>query len=342
MSIIFTDGFDYYTTLTQKWTAQSGVTPSISATAARTGGQGLLFSGGGSPIVQKQVVASQEHATFIVGYALMRASANAINTIFYSDSLATTHVTVQITTNGEIKVFRGTTGGTQLGSTTSVGTVPAGSFCYIEVKVTLHDSTGVVTVRVNGAQVFTITGADTKNGGTKTVLDGFGLGGSAGNNFFDDLVVMNGAGSTNNDFIGDVKIETRMPSGAGNTTQLTPSSAVANWTTVDETPANTTDYNGSATNDQYDTYAMQDLATAAGVVFAVVAYAYAAKSDAGAKGGAIVIRSGGTDYEKTDNALGTGFAYLPPEIMETDPATSAAWTIAGVNAMEPGFKVKAS
>ena len=336
MTIILTDGFDHYNTSSQKWT---GGSMSIS-NVGRTGTGGAILNGN---VPTKQVQPAQEHATFIWGKAVKRGSGGTTEFRFLSDSLATQHITVQATTTGEIKVFRGTTGGTQLGSTTAAGIVPAATYTYVEIKAVLSDTVGAVTVRINGAQVFTVTGADTKNGGTKTVFDGISMANSIADTNIDDLVLMNGAGSANNDFIGDVKIETIYPTGNGTTSGLTGSdgNSTDNYLLVDETPPNTSDYNGSATDDLYDTYAMGNLATVAGTVYGAVAYAYAAKSDAGTKGGAIMVRSGGTDYEKTDNALGTSYVYYN-EIMEQNPNTSTAWTISTINSVELGYKVKAS
>ena len=334
MSVIFSDGWNDHTTNTQKWTTGAGV---ISGSSARTGSGGYQLS---SSTTKQVDHVADEHATFIWGMAARRGVNGTIEMRFLSDSLATTHVTVQITTSGEIKVFRGTIGGTQLGSTTDANLVPASVFTYIEAKVTLSDTVGVVTVRVNGVEEFTISSADTKNAGTKTVLDGIGMATVAFSADIDDLVLMNGAGSTNNDFIGDVAIETIYPTSAGTTTGLTPS-AGSNWQNVDDVPPNTTDYNSSATDELYDTYNLGSLVRTVGTIYAINIYAYAAKSDSGTKGGAIMLRSGGTDYEKTDVALATSFDYQN-DIIEVDPATSVAWTIANVNALEAGFKVKAS
>lgn len=335
MSVIFSDGFDHYTTAIQKWTSGNGT---ISSTFGRNG-NGIAPNTG----LNKQVAASQEHATMTVGCAIKRGGGSGqVLIVFLSDSGVTTHLTIRVTGTGEIQAFRGTTAGTQLGSTVSAGTIPESVWKYIEVKAVLHDTTGSVEIRVDGnsTPVLSVTNQDTKNGGTKTVFDTVQLTFAVSSPNFDDVYVTNGAGSVNTGFLGDVKIETLFANGAGTTTGLTPSTG-SNFQTVDETAPNTTDYSGSATNDLYDTYAFGNLATAAGTIFAVNIYAYAAKSDAGAKGGAIMIRSGGTDYEKTDNALATGFQYYN-DIVETDPATSTAWTISNVNAAEFGWKVKAS
>lgn len=338
MSLIFCDGFDHYNTPTQKWNISTGNT--IGAGQARNGTGGLSQGGNQS---QKTVLGSQEHATFILGCAVKRGSpTGTFEMRFQSDTGATTHVTVQITSVGEIKVFRGTVAGTQLGSTVSAN-IAADVWYYIEAKVVLNDTTGSVVVKLNGVQVFSATSQDTKNAGTKTVFDSIGLAIANVVAAVDDVYLLNGAGATNNDFLGDIKIETLYPNGNGNSSALTGSdgNSVDNYLLVDETPPNTSDYNGSATDNLTDTYTMGNLTTSAGTIYGAVFYAYAAKNDAGTKGGAIIVRSAGTDYEQTDNALATSYTYYK-DILETDPATAAAWTITNINAVEAGWKTKAS
>lgn len=327
--LIFTDGFDHYDTFTLKWNATPG---SRDTGTVRTGSGSCAVGLTGT----KQVAAADEHATFTIGLALYAAAGRGLEIALLSDSLTTTHVTLKAAAGSAITVYRGTSSGTLLG--TASYTLLASTWTYIELKVKLHDTTGTVDVQVNGASVLSLTGQDTKNGGTKSVLDGFSINYIGNTVLVDDLYLTNAAGSANTGFLGDIKIETLMPSGAGTTTQLTPSTG-SNYQCVDEVPQNTSDYCGSATAGQYDTYAMGNLATAAGTVYGANVWGYVAKSDAGAKSGALVVRSGGTDYEQTSVALGTSYVYTNT-MFESDPATSAAWSISGINALEAGFKAK--
>ena len=329
MSLIFTDGFDYLDTLALKWNATPG---SRDTGNSRTGAASCSVGLPGT----KQVAAADEHATFTLGMAVYVAAGRGMEMALLSDSLATTHVTLRAVAGSNITVYRGTSGGTLLG--TASYALLASTWTYIELKVVLHDSTGSVNVQVNGASVLSLTNIDTKNGGTKAVFDGFSVTYVGNTINIDDLYLTNGAGSANTGFLGDIKIETILPSGAGNSTQLT-ASAGSNYQCVDDVPQNTSDYNGSASPGQFDTYAMGNLSTAAGTVYGINVFGYCAKSDAGAKSGALVVRSGGTDYEQATFALGTSYAYAN-KVLETDPATSAAWTISNVNALEAGFKVK--
>ena len=108
---------------------------------------------------------------------------------------------------------------------------------------------------------------------------------SSGMNF-DDLYVCDSAGSTNNGFLGDCRIDTIYPSGAGNYTQFTPSTG-SNYTCVDETAPNTTDYVDGATVGDRDSYALGNLsALSSQTVYGVQVNAAILKDDAGSKSAA--------------------------------------------------------
>ena len=342
MTLLFMDGFDDGLTAS-KWTTAAGA-PATPVAGGRTGLKSGLFSSG-STSLRKTVVTADEHATFILGVALQLPALATMNDFirFSSDALATTHITLGFNNNLAIEARRGIVG-TLLGTTdNNVLVTGASTWQYLEVLVTLHDTTGVVTIKVNGAQVLNLTGIDTKNAGTKTVFESMQLITPAGGNaYVDDVYLCNGAGSVNNTFLGDCTIETILPTGNGNSSQLVGSDADStdNYLLVDETAPNTSDFAGSATVGNKDTYAFANLAHTTGTVPGIQTSIYAAKSDVGAKSAAKVLRSGTTDYDGTGKVLSTTYVpYL--EINETDPDTAAAFTVAGVNALEAGFKVTA-
>lgn len=347
MSLLFIDGFDHYATaqLTAKgWTIDAGI-PVIAGGSARTGTGGVTIPNNSA--IKRGVAAGDTHATLIAGCALNPSTlATGMRLFgFYGDAGATTHVSIEVSTTGAIVARRGTNAGTVLG-TSSAGVVTAGAFNYVEVLVTLHDTTGVVTVKVNGATVLNLTGQDTKNAGTATVLDAILIGRtssvSADSAAVDDFYLCNGAGSApTNTFLGDVRVRTLSPDGNGNSSQLVGSdgNSTNNYQLVDESPPDTADYVGSVTAGDKDTYTFGNLTELTGTVFGVQRATYAAKTDAGAKSIAHVTRSAGTDYDSADMALSTSAAYAL-SMREQDPATSAAWAIAAVNAAEYGVKVR--
>lgn len=134
-----------------------------------------------------------------------------------------------------------------------------------------------------------------------------------------------------------------VPTGVGTTTQLTSSTGGANWTNVDEIPPNTTDYNSSGTNDQYDTYAHAGSQLPASAV-SVVALATASSN---MRDGVVinnaqhVIRIGATDYFTANYALPVSYATnWQSSAWNVNPNTGANWSVANANGTEFGFRVK--
>lgn len=138
--------------------------------------------------------------------------------------------------------------------------------------------------------------------------------------------------------IGEGFVVALTPTANGTTIQLTPSTGT-NFSNVDEIPPNTTDYNSSGTNDQYDTYIASNLPASAFAVNSVMGYWYAARDGVVINNARHVVRSGGVDYFGVNRALATTYA---PQFYSwnVDPATLAAWAVANVNAVEDGFQVR--
>jgi hypothetical protein len=212
---------------------------------------------------------------------------------------------------------------------------------FIEMKVTIADSGGNVRVRINEQEVINFTG-DTRNGGAAQVdyitigHDGVSSGPA---DLWDDWYWLDGTGSAPyNDYLGDVKVETLVPNGAGASTQLIPSTG-ANWQCVDEQPPSTADYVSSATVGQRDTYAHTDLVTTNAQVFGVQVQSYAQASDAGIANLKCVTRgnSGALRYGAS-SILSSTPGWVMGGVQTTDPDNNP-WTIASVNAAEHGVEV---
>lgn len=340
MSLILMDGFDdgLYGS---KWTQVNAQ----ALIAGRTGNAIVISRD--DQYIRQIVAGADEHATFIVGAAINPHTTNFNQDRiieFWSDSQSTLHLYVGLNTSRQLYVYRGN--GTQLGIT-GTNVFDFNSWMYLEFKATLHDTTGSFTLRKDGATLLSGTGVDTKNGGTKTVFDSIKLRGTSGNAdssgagiYVDDLYLLNGAGSTNNDLLGDVTIETLYPSGNGNYSQFVGSDADStnNYQLVDEAGSpSTADYVGSPTDGNKDTYAYSNLTHSTGSVYGVAIRSYAAKSDAGAKSISNVVRSGGTDSVQTAQALSTSYGTIS-NLLEQNPVGATSWTIASVNAAEFGVQ----
>lgn len=345
MTLIALESFDNIATadLAAKGWSITG-TPAVSGLVARTGPSALQVNAN-NEFVRRAVAASEEHATFIVGSALhvaTPATGEVSVVALRSDAGATSHITLSMSSSGGLSVRRGNHGDVVIGA---AGTLATGTWYFIELKVTLSDTVGTIDVRVNGASTLSLTGQDTKNLGTKTVFDTVLLGNTstgAPTMYYDDVYVVNGAGTVNNNFLGDLRVRSLAPSGNGTSSQLLGSdgNSIDNYLLVDDPTPDTADYVGSATLDQKDTYAFTDLPDTSGQVLGVQVNALATKTDTGARNLALVTRSGVTDYDSPDAALTNGSNLFVQHLRELDPATAAAWTRAAVNAAEFGVKVR--
>lgn len=338
MALLFIEGFDDGL-LASKWTATSNV--SIT-TGGRTLNRALLQDNSDSSM-RKTVAIADYNATFVVGFAFMLGSSYNATTIaaFMSDAAVTFHVLMGVDTNNAIVMRKGD--GTVL-VTSANNVLTPGVFAYVELLVTLSDTVGVVTVKVDGIQVGTFNG-DTKNGGTNTLLESFGFFASSGpsGTFFyvDDFYLCNAAGAVNNTFRGDSSVLTRFPDGNGNYSQGVGSdgNSVDNYLLVDEQPPNTTDYVAFAATGDKDSYTFQDVP--AGTVFGVQQAMYAAKSDAGARTMRNIQRIAGVDFNGVDHALGVTPAYAAKlDMIQVSPATGVFWTTSEVNGAEFGTEAR--
>lgn len=332
------DFFDTSTELDLRWGAGTGDwDPSTSA--VRTGIRGLRKTSGANPNLRRQLAASV--STLVVGFAFRRPNIPSSEDIIVRFlETGTEHVSVRM--NASTGVLTVSRNGTTLA--TSSATININIWYYIEFKATISDTVGTYELRVNGTNVASGSGADTRNGGTGVINQlNFGGATNTGDVDIDDIYWLDTSGSApNNDFLGDVKVECILPNGNGNSSQFTGSDgdSIDNYLLVDENNLDTADYVQSTANDQIDEYTFGDLTVTTGTVYGVQINASALKTDAGAKSIALMTRRSGTDYASSDQALSTS-QQIHSQIREQDPSTSAAWTISGVNAAEFGVKSRA-
>lgn len=328
MALLFCDGFDdgLYTT---KW-LDSG---STIATTGRFNTKSLKLGYNGGLTSRKVITASQ---TVTIGFAHMTSSfPNYHFLALYSDSGSTTQISLQFSTIGQIRLYRG---GTLVA--TSTKTISVNQWNYVELKVHVDDISGTMEARVDGVTWVTFSG-DTRNGGTSPAIDVFGFGTYAGvNQYIDDLYVCNGAGTINNDFLGDVRIETLKPNANGSSSMFmgSDSNQTDNFALVNEATPSAADYVASSVAGDKDLYAFSDLSNSGSVVKGVQINSYAAKSDTGLRSITNLVKSGVTEVTGTTTALSTSYNTFS-DIRELDPATNAAWTASGINSAEFGVRV---
>lgn len=336
MTLIFMDGAQGYNTaqMSRKWNAGVTGSPTINATGGRRSSPSIRLANWNEG-VSRGVTAS---ATWIVGFAIkVSALPSAARAMFVFSDGGINHVSICLNADGTVAARRGSATGTILGTSTAVLT--AGVFAYLEAKVLISDTVGTVDIRKDGISILSLTVQDTRNVGNASadIMQFGGSSAEAATIDYDDIYVCNNAGSApQNTFLGDSRVDTTFPNAAGNKSQWTPS-AGSNYQNVDEDPANDdTDYNFASVAATRDLYAFPDIAPTTGTVYGVAVNITARKDDATARTLRELTRRGGTDYAgAVTQTLTTSYA-MYTEILEQDPSTSAAWSIANVNLAEFG------
>jgi hypothetical protein len=327
MVIVMVEGFDH---LTAAQTTLKGWTNApASVVAGRFDGQAARTNSAGATAATKTLPGT--YTTLFVGFAWRSASTLSARNIMVLKAGAT--LTYRITTDASGHIAILNSSGTTIATGTTVLTTNV--WYYIESKAVINGASGSCEVKLNGVSEIATTTGNFGSSGITAI--NYTSGGNGNNTDWDDIYVADSTGSApNNTYLGDVRVETIYPNGAGAHTAWTPNGAANNWDCVDETPPDDdTTYVSDATPNDIDSYACIDIDGGA-TVYAVQVNLYARKDDAVTRQIAPLIRQSSTDYVGTTVTMASTYAFYS-QLYDQDP-TPAAWTAAHVNADEFGVK----
>lgn len=261
----------------------------------------------------------------------------------------TVELVLTLTAGGYIEVRRSSVSGTLLGTTSGHTPLSAGAWNHIQAKVLLHSSAGSVEVKINEVTVLTLSGVATA--GTTGSVTAVNIGSTQSGTGSHDAVTLDdfwvcdevdataSQGSPLNDFLGDLRVAALLATSDGDTTAWTPSTGTNHAALVDESPPNTTDYNGTlAASGLRDLYNVTDLSGAVGQVLAVQPTIYAAKSDAGSATIATVVKENGVVTDGATQTLTTTYLLYTGTMRTRRPSDSGAWTVTDINNLQVGVK----
>ncbi len=345
MTLLAANGFDTYDNITELVALDSrfslitaaGGSSTLPTTGGRFGGGHLLInSGNNGETSTKLDITPLQPATVFFGISFFSPVVSSASDFLVFKEGTNTHVRLrQIATGTTVEVY--------ILGVLQVTTFELSKTQWhrIEVQLTVNNTTGVLTINLDGTQVFTVSGIDTQQG-SNAWTDVFSMQSnvptSAPTVLFDDLTLNDDQGGINDGFLGDVRIQTLRPTSAGFVTNFTPS-AGANWENVDETtgPDDDTTFNETSIATDQDLYNISNLTGTVASIKAVVIRATARKDDAGSRTIELLSRTGGsTDVGATQTLLTTYSNF--EEIHEVDPDTAVAWTPAGVDASQIGLE----
>jgi hypothetical protein len=338
MACRFLDGVNHYATagLLRKWTSNGGANTATVSTPGRFGGNCILF--GNNVGIEKTLDAQ---TTWIVGFALKSddyPNAGDITILEIKDGI---NVQMDVRFSRATQTLYVTRNGTVLG--TAVPVFPIGVWKYIEFKTLIDNTVGTYQLKVDGVSILSGTGADTQNtanASANRVKIYQSTTTASGTMRISDIYICDGTGGANNDFLGEVRIDTLFPSADGATLNWTPSTGTDHYALVDETsPNDDTDYNSSSTVGNIDLYEFANTALT-GTIAAVGINMYVRKDDAGTRQIRSVTRRGGSNYTGSTLTVGSNYEFLT-EIQQVDPSTSAAWTVSNLNGAQFGVEVVA-
>lgn len=339
--IRFLDGFDHYTVMGgssyRKWDSVSALT-STGFTTGRYGGYGVAPSSAG---IHKTM--DSYETTWIIGFAILVVDQVNLDQYFFAigdTGVVNTYVIIR-SADQHIAVYNGNN---DLILDTGFA-APVGVWFFLEMKI-LYGASGAVTVQIDGTNVGSATGVDTTNGASGNnwfVIRSNGLTNHS-QNLIDDLYILDTSGSTNNDFLGESRIQYQAPATEGATNNFLPSTPgttnnalmVTGRTDFTETNGK---YNYTGAVNNIDLYSLGSFVTTGLTqVFGIQLNVAYRKDDVGNRKITPIVRSSLNNYDGNEYTCSSTYT-LSMDIWESDPSSAAPWSAATLNTAQFGLKV---
>jgi len=362
MAIVFMDGFDHYASgdRLKKWDREGGYIwghNTIENRTRRRSGTSYLWIGRGHHL-NKDVVDTDtgEHIyTCVVGAACYLGGPDiygiGVGSIILRGPSGNLFVLTANGANGRVSLKIGGI----LVAETETDYCDILTWMHLELKVVIHPSAGSYEVRWNEEFTFGDSDIDTEvyegQGIDEVILDNSGSGG------FDDFYILDG-NSPNNDFLGDCRIDTIYPNGAGAYSDFTPSAGTnyenVHDKTVDQEATgfggfiadsfgNIDDdgtYNESAVVGNKDTYNHESPPSLPTTIYGITQNSCVRKTDAGRRYITQLIRTNSMDYYTVDEYKLTDFYKVIQRTgLDHNPNDSLPWEEADITTLQSGVKV---
>jgi len=278
--------------------------------------------------------------TWIVGMAIKFGTSfpdnKEILVIGSLDSQTYYNFSIKVASDGKISACGG--GGTLL-ATTADPVLASDTWHYLEAKVVCHDTAGAYEIRIDGQTVLTGSDVDTwAYNDSRYVM--FQL--RHYYQYLDDIYICDTDGTTNNDFLGQVVVEGILPSADGDSSDWTPLSGTDHSAMVDDIPPDDdTSYVESNVEGDDDLYGYADLSTI--TTEPILGLQVNTDVRMNEFPGDIdlyqTVKSGSTSSNGQPTNIARDDYEVATRILETDPDTTSAWTVSGVNGTQFGIKV---
>jgi len=346
--MLWMDGFDHYgddeTLLTQGAYAEVD-TVTLSTLNPRSGTRNLRIFSGNDGGVRR--VFGGDFDTVGIGYAFYIPSLPIDSTSLclaqIRDNANDPVLSIGVTASGQVTAWDGEndTIGPNILRATSKPVILARAYQHFECRV----SNSEVEVRINGVTVLSVSGHFA--GGTRVPVPTelaqvhIGCPGLANTGFppyqdVDDLFAWNTEGDTNNDFVGDKKVYTRFTnsdSAAPNENEWDSSVGGSKWDVLNNVPPVDSSYLEANNAGMVQICGVEDFPAEIIAIAGMMVATRVWKADAGNAKVKVSARSGSNTIDGEVHPLSQAPTYFH-DPFDVDPATSAAWTVPGLNGVE--------
>ena len=341
MTLLLIEGFDHFTSdahlVDKGWDlgSEGAGWIDVNSSNGRFGGNGLSIQYSAYHVyARKNFGVNKSTIYFGMAFKLMEATPTGYNAsdngmLTFLDESSVVQVEFFVNSAYGISAYQGDT--TLLGST-SDQVVPLQKWCYLEGKITISATIGVVELKVNGVQVLNLTSQDTKNGSDYIRYIQLASIYNDKHTLFDDIYIDDAA------YHGDCRVKIFLPDSISTTNNSFTASAGNKDECVDDNPpTDDTDYIYSSTLNHKQGFGITT--GSLGTVEGIQLNNFTRIDQAGTRKITPLIRSNGTDYLGTETEEITAEYKFESEIWETDPDDSSAWTQTKLEAAEFGLEI---
>ncbi len=344
MANLWFDGFDSYAVvadINSQGYSETSIT--LGLTSGRFGGGGISLQDGQYQYLAKSLTFGVEAWVGVAINCSSVASGDRAVCTFISTAGVEGYVTFNPATS-TVKVWRGMQNAL-LGSAVISG-FAHNAWVWWDIHYKYDTSVGIFEVWYNDVQVLNLTAQNTAQDTGQTGISTISIGSNAMGSgqpclgmIFDDIVINDTTGTLNNGRQGDSRIETLVPTSDATPNNGTPSTGTSHFAMVDEAHWDTTSYiTMTDTTGQEELFGFASLVSTPTAISAVHVVILAENSDAGTAALESVLVSSATELDGVSTNLTSSWGRYT-WLYESDPHTSAAWTLAAVNSAEAGWKV---
>lgn len=249
------------------------------------------------------------------------------------------HMNVQVNASGVLEVHRFDSGSDVLMGSSSTPVLTANAWRHIEIKVLFDVAVGTVEIRAEGVTVLNLTGVRTISniGGYAATVQNVTMHQSSGLGlvgfYVKDLILWDGTGGVNNNFMGSCQVLKLLPNG-DTSLGWTPSSGTTGYNLInDATPDDDTNYiSAPFPLPSASQFTLTDLPVNVSTVRGVQLMHRSKKTDGGDGNVQISAVSGANTGNGADRAITTAYTYSY-DLFQLDPSGSA-WSRTLVNALQ--------